>query len=343
MSVHRRWVVVSALALAALTVVLVVVVPRVQLERAKDPGLGVRSLHAAGVTGAGVAVAIADGQLRGDHVEYAERLMHYEELDDFAGRPFDMHGPAMASLLVGRSIGVAPGADLHYFAVDFARLTPERLAEVIDRVVDRNEALPHEERVRVLSVSIGYRGEAREVVDEAIRRALARDLFVLVTVYPVDYVEPPLAIRGLGCSPWRDCDRPEMFGVSPGEAAAFRAGGESVAEVMARRAAYDAEQGYVSVYAPARARTVAGNRHPREYRYDVEGGDSQWAPYLTGVLALALEVAPSLHATDLAELLAEGAVHGPGLIDPGRVVELARARAGAADPVDVAGSARGPR
>ena len=46
--------------LAILGVVAVVVVPRVVLERAKDPGLGVRALHAQGVTGAGVHVAIAE-------------------------------------------------------------------------------------------------------------------------------------------------------------------------------------------------------------------------------------------------------------------------------------------
>jgi subtilisin family serine protease len=95
----------SVALVAVLGVALVVMVPRVRLERAKDPGLGVRDLHAQGVTGAGVSVAIIDGQLRRDHVEYADRLVAYEELDDFSGLPFDMHGPAMASLLVGRSVG----------------------------------------------------------------------------------------------------------------------------------------------------------------------------------------------------------------------------------------------
>lgn len=76
----------------------------------------------------------------------------------------------------------------------------------------------------------------------------------------------------------------------------------------------------------ARLRPTGGVRSlAQHYRYDVEGGDSEWPPYLTGVLALALQVAPDLHATDLAGLLAAGAVHGPGLIAPARVVELALA------------------
>ncbi len=301
----------------------------VQRERAKDPGLGVRGLHAQGLTGSGVAVAIIDGKVRRDHVEYADRLRHYEELDDFSGLPFEMHGPAMASLLVGRSVGVAPGAELHYFAVDFARLTPERLAMAIDHVVDRNRTLPHDERVRLLSASTGYRDEERTVVDAAIRRAIDSDVFVLLSVYPLAFLDPPLAIRGLGCSPWRDCRLPEAFTFSPGEAAFWRAKDESVADVLARRAASDAELGYVTVYAPAHHRTVAGHHHARHYRYDVEGGDSQWAPYLVGVLALALQVAPELHASDLAALLAAGAEHGDGLIVPARMIELARAQGAA--------------
>lgn len=320
--------------LAFLGVAALVVVPRVLLERAKDPGLGVRDLHAQGVTGAGVHVAIIDGQLPRDHVEYADRVVSYDELDDFAGLPVDLHGAAMASLLVGTSVGVAPGAALHYVALDFAQLTPQRVAAAIDHVVDRNETLPPGERVRLLSVSTGFRGEERSVVDAAIERATLRDVFVLMSVYPLDHHDPPLAIRGLGCSPWRDCDRPEAFGVSPGEAAYWRAEGEALDDVSARRAASDASLGYVSVYAPAHQRTVAGQHHSRHYRYDAEGGDSQWAPYLTGLLALALQVAPELHATDLAGLLAEGAIHGPGLIAPARVVERARAHAAQHDVSD---------
>jgi len=327
--------------IAVLGVALVVVGPRVRLERAKDPGLGVRGLHAQGVTGAGVSVAIIDGQLRRDHVEYADRLVSYEELDDFSGSPFEMHGPAVASLLVGRSVGVAPGAALHYFALDFARLTPERLAAAIDHVVDRNDALPPAERVRLLSVSTGFRGEERARVDAAVRRAIERDVFVLLSVYPLDYLDPPLAIRGLGCSPWSDCDRPEAYGVSPGEAAFWRAEGESVGEVLARRADSDDALGYTTVYAPAHHRTVAGQHHARHYRYDREGGDSEWPPYLSGVLALALQVAPELHATDLAGLLAVGAIHGHGLVSPPRVVEMARAHAETGGTAGVVGGSVG--
>jgi hypothetical protein len=319
-----------AAAVLAIAAAAVVIPPRIALERAKDPGLGVRALHAAGVTGAGVGVAVIDGQIRVDHVEYAHALVHYEELDDFTGGLFDAHGPAMASLLVGRDVGVAPEARLHYFALDFSRATPERLAAAIDRVLERNGELPRDDRVRTLAVSTGFRGADEGVVLEAIERAIAHDVFVLFSVYPVDYLDPPLAIRSLGCPPGRDCDRPEHFVPSPGTASHWREQGVTVEELLERRAASDAAGGYVTLYAPAHHRTVAGPRDARAYTYDVEGGDSEWPPYLTGLLALALQVAPELHARDLAGLLAEGATsapHGARLIDPARVVDLARRRA----------------
>jgi hypothetical protein len=306
-----------------------VALPRIELERAKDPGLGVRALHTQGVTGAGVAVAIIDGQMRLDHEEYARAVAHYEELDDFAGRPFEAHGPAMASLLVGRTVGVAPESDLHYFALDFARVTPACLAAAIDRVVERNRELAANERVRLLSISTGFGGEP-QVVAAAIARALDDDVFVLLTNFPVDWVDPPLAIRSLGCSPWRDCDDPASFDLSPGEVAYWRSEGVTAAAALAARSARDAEGDLVTLYAPANRRTLAGPRHARHYALDVEGGDSEWAPYLSGVLALALQAEPDLRASDLAALLAGGVTeleHGVRLVDPARVVALARERA----------------
>ena len=47
------------------------------LEECKDPGLGVRSLQARGITGRGVNVAILDQPLLTDHPEFADRIAAY--------------------------------------------------------------------------------------------------------------------------------------------------------------------------------------------------------------------------------------------------------------------------
>ena len=98
-------------------------------------------------------------------------------------------------------------------------------------------------------------------------------------------------------------------------------------QVFARRRADDVAAGYRSLHAPANRRTVAGPAHALHDEFDADGGDSMWAPYLTGVLALALQVAPELTTEELTLLLVEGVSERPDavrIIDPARVVDLAR-------------------
>jgi len=90
--------------------------PSRPLELGKDPGLGVRRLHERGFDGRGIGIGIIDQPLLVDPVEYRDRLRLYEEIHSPAGAPAQMHGPAVASIAVGRTVGVAPGADLYYIA-----------------------------------------------------------------------------------------------------------------------------------------------------------------------------------------------------------------------------------
>lgn len=83
-----------------------------------------RELHALGITGKGVSIGIIDLTLLVDHREYAGRLRLYEEIHTLRGSegvPADtgeaqMHGPAVASIAAGITVGVAPDADLYYIA-----------------------------------------------------------------------------------------------------------------------------------------------------------------------------------------------------------------------------------
>ena len=52
------------------------------MEMGKDPGLGIRDLHAKGITGRGVGIAIIDQPLLVDHREYTNQLRVYEEGED---------------------------------------------------------------------------------------------------------------------------------------------------------------------------------------------------------------------------------------------------------------------
>ena len=156
-----------------------------------DPGLGIRKLHARGLTGKGISLGIIDQTLLVDHVEYRDQLRLYEEIHS-PDAPAQMHGPAVASIAVGKTVGVAPAADLYYIAETHGTIGPDRqfdwdftwLAQSIHRLLDVNASLPKEKKIRVISISVGwsqpqkgYR-EAMAAVDRANSNGVLRRLDV---------------------------------------------------------------------------------------------------------------------------------------------------------------------
>ena len=86
------------------------------MEIGKNPGLNVRKLHKAGITGKGIGIAIIDQNLLVDHYEYKDQLRMYEEIHAPKKSTAQLHGTAVASIAVGKIVGVAPEADLYYIS-----------------------------------------------------------------------------------------------------------------------------------------------------------------------------------------------------------------------------------
>ncbi len=84
------------------------------METNKDPGLGIRELHQQGIDGTDVAIAIIDQPLLVDHTEYKDRIRLYEEINVDPNSRAAMHGAAVTSIAVGKTVGVAPKADMYY-------------------------------------------------------------------------------------------------------------------------------------------------------------------------------------------------------------------------------------
>ena len=136
--------------------------PKKIMELGKNPGLGVKKLHKAGVTGKGVGIAIIDQALLVDHVEYKDNLKLYEEIH-CSSDTAEMHGPGVASIAVGKTVGVAPKADLYYIAETHGDYTSNGfnwdftwLAKSIDRILEVNKTLPDDKKIRVISISVGW-------------------------------------------------------------------------------------------------------------------------------------------------------------------------------------------
>ena len=90
--------------------------PEQVLENGKAPGLNIANLHAMGITGKGLTIAIIDKPLNTEHVEIKDNIVHYESIGFPENATADYHGNAVSSLLAGKTVGVAPDAQIVYFA-----------------------------------------------------------------------------------------------------------------------------------------------------------------------------------------------------------------------------------
>lgn len=290
--------------------------PEQLMEQAMDPGLGVRQLHQQGITGQGVSVAIIDMGIpehhRTDHPEYAGKFKVYQSFTD---QEISMHGPAVASLLVGENCGVAPGASLYYMAVDAGAGDAKFFADALNWLIDLNQTLPEGEKIRVVSVSAapglthGPFTKNNELWEQARQRALAEGILVL------DVTEK----SGIDLSPSYH-SQAETNQTPESLTAGFP--GEPSSKLYAQK------QRLLCV--PCSPRTTAGmwaNREDSQYTYWGVGGLSWGIPYAAGVLALGWQLRPDLTPEQMLDLLLETAAKndiGFPCIDPPAFIQAIR-------------------
>ncbi len=270
--------------------------PEVLLEKGKDPGLGVRKLHEQGITGKNVGIAIIDQGLYTGHPEYASRMKLYEEMHVFPEEEASMHGAALASIAAGKSCGVAPEADLYYWAfnniLDYSKqefdtedIDWNGYARVIDRVIEVNETLPEEKKIRVIAIARGYSFTGEEETDkriqnmlDAIGRAEEAGIFVVTTSTNMnyDFLSPEgSAIAGLGkIDPAGDTDDVSNYTL-----------GDWQWEM--------AEYYENSLLVPMDDRAVA-DMSGDTYVFYADGGWSWTVPYVAGMYALCAQVNPDI-------------------------------------------------
>ncbi|HGY54514.1 MAG TPA: hypothetical protein ENK44_02310 [Caldithrix abyssi] len=253
--------------------------PHRLLEAGKNPGLGIRSLHAQGITGRGVGLAVIDQPLLLDNEEYAERLVRYDATG-MAGIPPQMHGSPIAAVAVGKDLGVAPDAALSWFAVPMWEKDNAGYIRALRMIFALNELLPLDEMIRVVSISDGrfavkkHFSQWRTVLKEAEERGI----FVVTC----------------DTSTWRFGTLSRIEGADPDLAESYQIGKYSLPDDVIR--------------IPAGNKTLAGHSGPGVYFYDREGGRSWAAPYLAGLAALALQVNPQIRPQQIKALLLKTAV-----------------------------------
>lgn len=262
--------------------------PEQVLDLGRDPGLGVRQLHARGITGAGIGIGIVDLPLLVDHAEYVDRIRSYEEIQVPVGSRAEMHGPAVASIAVGKSVGVAPGADLYFIASSPGTIEPggkfdydfRPLARSIERLLDMNAMLPVNRRIRVISISVGWTPDQkgyREAMT-AVERAARENVFVISA--GVEHTHG-LAFNGLGREPLADPNEFHSYGPGSWWAAVFW---DNPTKFSPGR----------RLHVPMDSRAMASPTGVDDYFFCSSGGWSWAVPWLAGLYALACQVDPDI-------------------------------------------------
>jgi hypothetical protein len=256
-------------------------------ELGRSPGLGMRALHERGINGRGIGIGIIDQTLLVNHVEYADRVRSYEEIHQLPDTDAQMHGPAVAAFALGRTVGVAPGAELYYIAETHGIFRPGGfdwdfgpLARSIDRLLEINSLLPADQKIRVISISVGWRPGQKgcDEADAAVARARQAGVFVISTALERTH---GLAFHGLGRDPRSD----------PEQARSYRPGSWWAKEFAANPAALGSVK---RLLIPMDSRTTAGPCGEEDYVFYPEGGWSWVVPYLAGLYALACQVNPEI-------------------------------------------------
>ncbi|MBA4384810.1 MAG: hypothetical protein C0410_08745 [Anaerolinea sp.] len=280
------------------------------LKLAMNPGLGVRGLHAEGITGKGVIVAIIDQYMALDHPEFQGKIVKYHDVATDAHEGFgSMHGPAVTSLLVGENVGTAPGAKVYFVAVPSWLLDAQYYADALDWIIAENEKLPAESKIRAVSVSAAPSGlwspfiKNKDAWDDAYQRVTKAGILVLDATFENGITSP--------CH----YDLHDLDNVAkcipdwPGPL----------------------DSPHKRIFIPTSRRTSAMENFEEaifSYQYTGQNGGLSWSiPYLTGVLAMGWQINPGLSSSQLLDILyasAQATVDQANIIDPKAFIDSVR-------------------
>lgn len=317
--------------------------PEKLLLDGKNPGLGIKELHRQGIDGRGVVVAIIDQGLDTDHPEYKDSLLDYKTLGNINLEPISMHGPAVASLLVGKDCGVAPGAKLIYRASPGGDLS--LFAQNLQDLIKTNQSRTDEERIRVVSCSIGYTAGKPGLTEwqEALRQAKDNGLIV------IDAGGSQIEVNFTGGGSLEDKDDPESYSAWLYQDAADILADNDVAKILLRLRAERSDLKDVAdedlktkitsllqerqeqrlkspeVLVPSDHRTMASSwSEKNQYMHQGRGGISWSVPYLAGVFALALQIKPDLKQAEISRIIVQTATinqQGLKIINPQGIID----------------------
>jgi len=249
------------------------------LRAGMTPGLNIKKLHDEGIDGSGVTVAIIDQPLS-YHREYGSNILLYKDFfqSDFPSQG-SMHGAAVASIAVGKTLGAAPGAGLVYIASNYdyraGKTEPFNaswIAYSLNYLAYINNILPDNEKISVVSISRGFSaGDDGYAAFEAAEKKVEAENIAVFTTNDI------FTVSRYG------------YEADPEKSSSYKLPAEWLGD-----------KDYESAYSrnvpmvPTSYRITASPTGHDDYVAYSEGGLSWGVPYLSGIYAMAKQVYPGL-------------------------------------------------
>lgn len=278
--------------------------PSALIEWGKDPGLGVDILRKHGFTGKGAVIAYIDQPIQTTpyHEQYADPNLHYLNTVSGEGGDNSMHGPAVLSLLAGKTIGTAPDAEIYYYAHASWLADQATHAACLYKIIEQNKSLPEDKRIRMVAFSDNI-DDTEKNADQFREAVAACEQAGIMVWFCGEY--------GAGAFlPMSDRSDPENLTwadwVSPGDIPDL-------------------------VYVPAGSRTTAGTLENAKYIYWSDGGLSWTMPYMLGLYAIIDEIDPTLTQDQIRSLVKQTAYKnsaGMQIVNPVELVATVLERVG---------------
>lgn len=304
--------------------------PVAVMKNGKNPGLGVRELHNTGITGKGVGVAIIDQVLNVNDPEYTGNLQCYHEFGIENYVPdlqfVNMHGPGVASIAVGKTVGVAPDAKLYYMAARVYQGDGSAegidnfqffdFANAVNKVLDINEKLSDDEKIRVISMSVGWSEEnaGYKEMEAACNKAMESGILFVSSNLSVTHAA---GFHTLSTHSMADKDNPNSY--VPGEFWQSKFYKDD-SDCCSRKADK-------TILVPSGHRTVScDSGSGRFVHYQGSGAWSWGIPYVAGVYALACQANPDVTPDEFLQTALETGTEvttehkGKGYKLPGKVI-----------------------
>lgn len=271
--------------------------PKKIMAYGKNPGLGIKSLHQQGITGKNIGIAIIDDVLLPDHIEYQHALACYEEITAM-NTEASVSGGQLASLTVGKTVGIAPDAKLYYFAEyhlsepavssyldtrsDYKVLQYQPLVEAINRILELNEMLDESHKIRVICIgqSIPPYSQAFYYMEESIKKAQDQGIFVLSTLL-YETTNYTMDFNGLGRDPMADPDDLLSYVPALNYSTDFYTFGRYI-------------HGKEGLLVPMDSKSTAAPTGRQDYAFYRQNDRNISLAYIAGIYALACQVNPEI-------------------------------------------------